>query len=77
MQIERPFLTVNELATLLGVSTRTVYNLCWQNKIPYIKVGTHVRIHRDVVSTLVRGGTAGLAKPASPSSANTSSDAQQ
>lgn len=56
-KIERPFLSVAELAALLGVSTRTVYKLCWGKEIPYIKVGSSVRIHRDVVQAVLARGT--------------------
>ncbi len=55
--IDRPFLSVAELADLIGVSRRTIYNLCWRKEIPFVKIGNTVRIHRDVVRLLAERGS--------------------
>lgn len=41
---ETPFLTVQEAAALVRLSTKTVYHLINDGKIPAIKVGDTVRI---------------------------------
>jgi len=41
---ETPFLTVQEAAALVRLSTKTVYSLIADGKIPAIKVGDTVRI---------------------------------
>ena len=59
---ETPFLTVQEAAALVRLSTKTVYSLIADGKIPAIKVGDTVRIPvawRD--SLLKAAGEAGAA----------------
>lgn len=41
---EPRFLTVQEAAALVRLSTKTVYRLIAENKIPSIKIGDNVRI---------------------------------
>lgn len=41
---EPRFLTVQEAAELVRLSTKTVYRLIAENKIPSIKIGDNVRI---------------------------------
>lgn len=41
---ETPFLTVQECADLVRLSTKTVYSLIGDGKIPAIKVGDTVRV---------------------------------
>ena len=41
---DMPFLTVKEAASLVRLSTKTIYHLIGDGKIPAIKVGDAVRI---------------------------------
>lgn len=50
--IDRPFLTITELATLLGVAKKTIERALRAKRIPYVKIGRSVRIHRDVIKVL-------------------------
>jgi len=49
--VEQPFLTVNEVAELLRVSTRTAYLLVQTGEVPSVRVGGSIRIPR---ATLVQ-----------------------
>jgi|SanBayMetagenome_1026888.scaffolds.fasta_scaffold71963_2 excisionase family DNA binding protein len=52
--IDRPFLTVTEMAALLGVAKKTIERAIRAKRIPYVKIGRSVRIHRDVVKILTK-----------------------
>ena len=41
------FMTTKELAKVLRISMRTVYELCNSKGFPVIKAGTHYRIPKD------------------------------
>ena len=43
------FLTTEELATLLKIPKLTVYKWVSQRKIPYVKVGKHLRFKRSEI----------------------------
>ena len=55
--VEQPFLTVNELAELLRVSTRTAYLLVQTGEIPSVKVGGSWRIPRAALVEHLGGAT--------------------
>lgn len=63
--MERHFLSVKEVAGLLGVNPRTVYNMCWGKEIPHIMVGANIRIHKDAVKLLVEEGARRALNPRS------------
>lgn len=42
-------LSVNEMAEYLGVSERSVYDLCRAQEIPHIRVGRTIRFDKDEV----------------------------
>lgn len=52
--IDRPFLTVAEMAALLGVDKKTVQRNIKSKRIPIVKIGRSVRIHRDVIKLLTK-----------------------
>lgn len=41
------YVTVSEFATIMGISTRTVYRLIAENAIPYYRVGKNIRLRVD------------------------------
>ena len=43
MMAERPYLSVDEVATRFGVNVTTVYRLAQQGKLPAFKVGNQWR----------------------------------
>lgn len=57
-QTENPLLlTVPQLAQLLQLPKSTAYDLLAANKIPgKLKLGRHLRIHRDTVLIWLSGG---------------------
>jgi len=49
-------LSVREVAARLGVSTATVYKLCEQGELPYVRVSNAIRITpADLVDFIARG----------------------
>lgn len=51
-----PLLTVEEVAEMLSVSPAYVRRLVFEKRIPYVKIGRHVRIdERDLVEFIDRG----------------------
>ena len=42
-------ITISELAELLNVTTRTIYNMIYKNKIPFIRIGGSYRFNADEV----------------------------
>jgi len=61
-------LTVSEVARLLRVSNHTVYYWVSRSEIPHLKVGKHLRFHRDAVLTFfetqtMRGANSGACRP--------------
>jgi excisionase family DNA binding protein len=49
-------LTVQEAADRLGTSTRFVRRLIFERRIPFIKIGRHVRIAASDVDALIAAG---------------------
>lgn len=49
------WLTVNETAALLKVSTTTVYEWCRQDKLPVFKIDNTIRVDRDGLFWQARG----------------------
>jgi excisionase family DNA binding protein len=47
------FLTVRGVAALLGVSTATIYKLCWAGELPYIRVLDTMRIASAAVAAFL------------------------
>ena len=55
-------LTVKEVAARLRVSTVTVYSLCEQGRLPYVRISTHaIRIAERDIAGFVRGNRSGEA----------------
>ena len=46
---KRPLWNVNDVATFLGVSTRTIRDLVYRRRIPYRKVGRCVRFSPEEI----------------------------
>ena len=62
-------LTVEEAADRLGTSVRFVRRLVFQRRIPYVKVGRHVRIAAsDLEAFIVAGRVEAGTRRASPQS---------
>jgi excisionase family DNA binding protein len=51
---EPALLTTSEAATLLRSSRQHVVDMCERGLLPYVKVGTHRRLHRADVEALLR-----------------------
>ncbi len=49
-------ITVKELAHELRVSRKTIYNLVYRRKIPFIKVGGALRFRRDEIEEWLKKG---------------------
>jgi excisionase family DNA binding protein len=47
------FLTVRGVAALLGVSTATIYKLCWAGELPYFRVLDTMRIAGAAVAAFL------------------------
>ena len=41
------WLTVEQTARLLGVSTTKIYECCREGRIPHVRIGNAIRIDRD------------------------------
>ena len=59
-------LTVKEAADRLGTSVRFVRRLIFQRRIPYTKLGRHVRIAACDLDAFVRAGRVEAGKTALP-----------
>jgi len=44
---EKQYLTVDEVASIMKVSTKTIYDWCSKGYIPCLKLGRLVRIDKD------------------------------
>ena len=53
---DRPFLSVRETATVLGVNVKTLYNEINRERFPAIRLGRTIRIARNVVATCMEQG---------------------
>lgn len=47
-----PYLTIREFATLLRVDHKTVRTAITEGRIPVVRLGRVIRIHRSVLETL-------------------------
>jgi excisionase family DNA binding protein len=54
--IQSELLTTAQAAVLLGSSRQHVVDLCERGELPYIRVGTHRRLHRSDVEAMLRPG---------------------
>jgi len=52
-----PGLTVREVAAHLRVSTRTVYTLCEQGKLPHIRIANAIRVEPAALIALAHSRT--------------------
>ncbi len=50
---EAAFLSVDEAAALLAISTKTAYKLCDSGEIPSTRVGGQLRIPRSAIDELL------------------------
>lgn len=48
-------MTVGEVATMMGMCSRTIYSLAMDNKIPGTKVGTQWRFSRKILTEFIQG----------------------
>lgn len=55
-------LTVKEIAELLRISERKVYELVSNNEIPHVKVGGSIRFNSEVINKWLSGGDNGEAE---------------
>ncbi len=46
---QKIFLTVNQVAVMLGIAEKTVRKYIWLRSIPYVKIGGHVRFDQDKI----------------------------
>jgi len=54
MLSQSELLTTAEAAALLGSSRQHVVDLCERGELPYVRVGTHRRLHRSDVEAVLR-----------------------
>jgi excisionase family DNA binding protein len=57
MEEQRPFLSPNEYAHLLGLSVSKVYKMLRKGELPHVRIGSAYRIHRDTVKRYVEVAT--------------------
>ena len=50
------FMTVKETADYLNVPVAQVYKLCKKRSFPAIKIGKHIRIHKDKLDAYFYAG---------------------
>lgn len=55
--MEKKYLGVEELATILSISKNTIYSWISQRKIPYIKVGRLVRFDAKEIDRWLKENT--------------------
>ena len=61
----RELLTVMEAAQLLRVSRTTMYELIWQDQVPYLKLGRLIRVPRAALLAWIEQATGpGSERPA-------------
>lgn len=60
MNIEKKFLTVDELATRLGISRSTIYFWAEKKKIPHSKIGKLVRFNPDDITVWLKDKSHGI-----------------
>ena len=48
-------LTIQELSSYLKIPKSTLYKLTREGKIPFQKVGRHLRFHREAIDEWVKG----------------------
>ncbi len=54
-----PLLDKRQVAQRLNVGPRFVERLIAEKRIPYVKVGRHVRVHESAVSVFIHRNTVG------------------
>lgn len=47
--VSSDYLTVEQVATMLQVSSVTIRRYIWEDKIPYVRLGRNVRIPKDKI----------------------------
>lgn len=58
------YLTPNQVARYLSVTPRNVYSLISQGKLPAVRVGGNLRVHRRDLSAFIKGNR--TVKPPEP-----------
>jgi excisionase family DNA binding protein len=53
---DRPMLTIQEVATILGVNHKTVRAACAAGHLPCFKIGRVLRIPRAVIASMTEQG---------------------
>ena len=60
-------LSVRQVASRLGVSTSTIYNLCREGKLPHVRVSNAIRLAPEALEDLMgRGARSGVVYSAGP-----------
>ncbi|MBO8183639.1 MAG: helix-turn-helix domain-containing protein [Archaeoglobus sp.] len=54
--IERITLTAKEVAEMLGISKRFVYELCQRNELPHKRIGRKVLFSKSQIKEWLEGG---------------------
>lgn len=53
----KSFLTLKEAADFIGLKPQTIYQLCWQRKIPFYKPGGgHLLFAREELEAWIKAG---------------------
>jgi excisionase family DNA binding protein len=54
-QLSEPLLSVNDVATQLGVCRATAYRLCERGELPHIRVSNAIRVSRAALAAYLAG----------------------
>lgn len=52
--MERKTLTPQEIAAYIGVSTDTIYTMCKQKQIPYVRIRRRIFFHKETIDKWMR-----------------------
>jgi excisionase family DNA binding protein len=59
MQAAHEFLTIQEVARVLKVTTRRAYKLCRNGLLPHVRLGRQIRVDPDQLNQwIAKGGSA-------------------
>lgn len=58
LERRKTFLTVEELADILNVSTKSVYRMTKKGILPHMKIGTQIRLEAATTARWLRGRAA-------------------
>ncbi len=55
--MNKPLLTVQEVATYTGLSTHTLYTMVSQRRVPYVKLGGALRFDLELLNQWIEQST--------------------